>query len=199
MICFNSLYCHLHTAVKNRSSKESELHFQKLSYIPSIHDDHYIQFVEDLFNLIAHYCIFSTLFLLSIKVKAGKIAEWYSINEWYYRLLPQLLTLLEITVNMKLSLANSALLCFPGEAVHVHAFINISWMFIVPQRERRWETSLLVSYSAASRRESQAWDLLLCICLSQWMPLVCLLLLFQTCCSRSDHIIHEEIKASGWF
>ena len=61
--------------MKSRSSKERELHFQKLSYIPSINSDHYIQFVEDLFNLIANYYSFPTLFLLSLKVKAGEIAE----------------------------------------------------------------------------------------------------------------------------
>ena len=61
--------------MKNRSSKESELHFQKLSHILSTNNDDYIPIVADLFNLLQTIIFFSTLFLLSLKVKPGKVAE----------------------------------------------------------------------------------------------------------------------------
>ena len=61
--------------MKSRSSKESELHFQKLSHILSTNNDYHIPVVADLFNLLQTIIFFPTLFLLSLRVKAGKVAE----------------------------------------------------------------------------------------------------------------------------
>lgn len=166
--------------MKSRSSKESELHFQKLSHILSTNNDYYIPIVVDLFNLLQTIIFFPTLFLLSLKVKAEKVAEWYSFIEWYYLLLlPQLIVLLEIIMYLKLSFANSVLLFSKRKCkcAHIKHRSSVIWILTVPQRERRWETYLSISYSASPHRESPAWDCYYAfVWLSQWLPMAWYLL-----------------------
>ena len=47
--------------MKSRSSKESELHFQKRSHILSTNNDDYIPIVADLFNLLQTIIFFSNI------------------------------------------------------------------------------------------------------------------------------------------
>lgn len=87
-----------------------------------------------------------------------------------------------------------------GKCAHIKHRDSVIWILTAPQRERRWETYLSISYSASPHRESQAWDCYYYafLWLSQWLPMAWSLL-FQIHCLSFDYITHEKTKASDWF